>query len=126
MVKIRNVWTPNIDFNKLHNFILRTLAFKASRLTGKEITFIRHHFEMTLSNFSKRFAVSHPAVLKWENQGNKPTKMNWSVEKDIRLFIIDERFNKKDFILLYRELAEPKSTRKTPQTALDYNEVLAA
>ncbi len=126
LVKVRDVWTPDIDFGKLHNCVLRALAFKPSRLTGKEVAFIRHSFEMILKDFSKRFAVSHPAVLKWEGQGNNPTKMSWSVEKDIRLFIIDQRFNKKDLIELYHELAEPKSAKKSPQTSLDYREVQAA
>ena len=42
---------------------------------------------MTLQAFAARFGVSHVAVLKWEQRGNKPTGMTWSAEKDIRLFI---------------------------------------
>lgn len=66
------------------------LAQKPARLTGREIHFIRHYFEMTLAIFGKRFDVSHPAVLKWEGAGELVPALKWPVEKDIRLFILDQ------------------------------------
>jgi hypothetical protein len=88
MVKVRREWTPKINYNELALEVLRALAHKESRLTGNEIKFIRTHFEMTLQEFAKRFCVTHVGVMKWEKTLNKPTAMNWSAEKDIRLFVL--------------------------------------
>lgn len=90
MVKVRGEWTPKVNYNNLAQTVLHALAFKTSRLTGSEIKFIRTHFEMTLQEFAKRFCVSHVAVLKWEKVKNQPTVMNWSTEKDIRLFVLSK------------------------------------
>ena len=43
---------------------------------------------MTLQEFAKRFCVSHVAVIKWERANRVATAMNWTTEKDIRLFIL--------------------------------------
>lgn len=88
MVKVRRAWTPKINYNELALEVLRALAHKESRLTGNEIKFIRTHFEMTLQKFAKRFCVTHVGVMKWEKALNKPTAMNWTTEKDIRLFVL--------------------------------------
>ena len=88
MVKVRGEWTPKINYNELALEVLRALTHKESRLTGNEIKFIRTHFEMTLTEFAKRFCVTHVGVMKWEKALNKPTAMNWSAEKDIRLFVL--------------------------------------
>jgi len=88
MVKVRGQWTPNINYSELAEVVLHALAHKPSRLTGAEIHFLRQHFGMTLQAFAERFCVSHPAVLKWEKAGTKPTAMNWATEKDIRLSIL--------------------------------------
>lgn len=89
MVRVRGSWTPNIDYNKLQKDVTRALAYKPLRLTGNEIHFIRQYFKMTLAEFGDRFSVSHPAVIKWEDSKDDATAMKWSVEKDIRLFILD-------------------------------------
>jgi hypothetical protein len=88
MVKVRGVWTPKINYNEFAHVVLRVLAHKESRLTGNEIRFIRTYFKMTLQKFAKRFCVTHVAVLKWEKVKNQPTAMNWTTEKDIRLFVL--------------------------------------
>lgn len=88
MVKVRGHWTPKVNYNELATALLRALAHKESRLTGNEIKFIRTHFEMTLQEFAKRFCVTHVAVMKWERSKNHATVMNWTTEKDIRLFVL--------------------------------------
>ncbi|MFZ9594784.1 MAG: hypothetical protein ACO3A2_01765 [Bdellovibrionia bacterium] len=59
-----------------------------SQLTGNEIKFIRTHCEITRLEFANQFCVTHVGVMKWEKTLNKPTAMNWSAEKDIRLFVL--------------------------------------
>ena len=88
IVKVRGVWTPDVNYNELSKVVLLALCEKPARLTGNEVKFIRQHFEMTLQDFAKRFCVTHPGVLKWEKNKNRPTGMNWATEKDIRLFVL--------------------------------------
>ncbi len=88
MIKARGAWTPKLNYNELALVVLRALAHKGTRLTGNEIKFIRTHFEMTLQEFSKRFCVTHVAVMKWEKTKSQQTAMNWTTEKDIRLFLL--------------------------------------
>jgi hypothetical protein len=105
MGKVRGVWTPLVNYNKLQRDVAKALASKPARLTGSEIHFIRSYFNMTLAEFGARFSVSHPAVKKWEQSAGQATAMKWSVEKDIRLFILDRlAVNATAIGKLYREL----------------------
>ncbi len=110
MVKVRGHWTPKVNYNDLATALLRALAHKESRLTGSEIKFIRTHFEMTLQEFAKRFCVTHVAVMKWEKSKDHATVMNWTTEKDIRMFVLTRLEAKaKELASLYNELqAEPE------------------
>jgi len=87
MAKGAHGWAPAIGKDKLQEKTLKCLIFKKARLTGDEIHFIRSCLGMTLQKFAERFYVSHPAVMKWERSKSKPTDMNWTTEKDIRLFV---------------------------------------
>lgn len=125
MVKVRGHWTPKINYNGLADAVLFELAQQPSRLTGSEVKFIRHRFEMTLQEFGKRFDVSHVAVLKWEKAGNKPTAMSWPTEKDLRLFILDQlRKKPQDLAKLYRELSNLPSDVQT-SIRVDASEIAA-
>lgn len=118
MVKVFGTWTPDLNYKQLERGVLLALMTKPSRLSGSEIRFIRHFFKMTLQEFGERFAVRHSAVLKWEKAKETPTRMEWSTEKDIRLFIADrllpEEELEKKIIPLYRELREKKQDEQLP------------
>ena len=116
MVKVRGVWTPDIDYNQLHQLVARTLAHKPARLTGAEVRFIRHYFELTLAAFGNYFDVTHPAVLKWEHAGNEAPAIKWSLERDIRLLILDRLGDDPRAVgVLYRQLRrEAKPPSKKP------------
>lgn len=115
MIKVRGTWTPKINYNELALALLHALAHKESRLTGNEIKFIRTHFEMTLQEFAKRFCVTHVAVLKWEKTKNHATVMNWTTEKDIRLFVLTRLEAKaQDLASLYEELQELPEGKSEP------------
>ena len=117
MVKVRDDWTPKIDYNDLAVDVLQALTHKPWRLTGDEVRFIRLHFEMTLTQFADRFSVSHPAVIKWEDAQDETTSMRWSVEKDIRLFILDRLdAGDKALTVLYRSLAKEAKQQGKPIT----------
>ena len=89
MIRVRGVWTPDIDYEELHEVVLLALAYTPTRLTGNQIKFVRHYFGLTLVEFGEYFDVSHPAVLKWENAGDETPSIKWSLERDLRLFIMD-------------------------------------
>lgn len=120
MTKIRGVWTPKINYTELSKLVLKGLALKSARLTGNEIKFIRLSFELTLEEFAKRFDVSHPAVIKWEKNEDSPTNIQWSTEKDIRLFIY-KNLSQEIFLELYNRLEE-KPPRVERPTSINLNE----
>jgi DNA-binding transcriptional regulator YiaG len=122
MVEIRGEWLPKINYVKLANDVLKALALKPSRLTGNELRFIRLRFEMTLYKFAERFDVSHPAVIKWENTKDAPTKMNWSTEKDIRLFIYNKLLNQENLSDIYNKLEKKPDSKTIQNTQLDIKE----
>jgi transcriptional regulator with XRE-family HTH domain len=116
MIHVRGVWTPDIDYNELHRAVLVALAHKPTRLTGNQIKFVRHFFGLTLTEFGNYFDVSHPAVLKWENAGDDVPSIKWSLERDLRLFILDRLEETPDSLgELYKELRSratlPKSNK---------------
>jgi hypothetical protein len=125
MVKVRGEWTPNINYNHLAEALLFVLSHSPARLTGHQIRFIRTHFNMTLDKFAKRFCVTHAAVIKWEKTQQEPTAMNWSMEKDIRLFILSKlAVGAKQIAALYQEL-EALPDKKTAPIRLNAEEFAA-
>ncbi len=123
--QIRGEWVLDVDFNKLERIVLESLAKKPSRLTGNEIKFIRNYFEMDLKAFGKRFGdVAHSAVIKWEKSQDEFTNMNWSTEKDIRLFIIEKlqpRSLRKVYLIL-----EKVAARKPHKVKVDTEQLKVA
>jgi len=104
--KIRGDWVLDLNFEKYERAVLFALAMKPVRLSGNEVKFIRHHFEVDLKAFGRRFGdVAHSAVIKWEKFGDEPTNMNWATEKDIRLAIVD-KLNPKTLRQAYEEFRE--------------------
>lgn len=88
--RIQGDWVLDLNFETYERAVLWALSMKPVRLSGNEIKFIRHLFEMDLKGFGKRFGdVAHSAVIKWEKSADKATSMSWSTEKDIRLAIVD-------------------------------------
>lgn len=112
MVKVRGVWTPDLDYDRLAAAVLKALCFKPVRLTGNEVRFIRLQAQMKLADFAVRFGVTHPGVLKWEKRADEPTRMSWSTEKDIRLFGLLHTEDEAEFLQLYHELDREKPLRK--------------
>lgn len=113
MMRVRGVWTPDMDFNSVSQALLGALARKPSRLTGLEIRFIRHSLSLTLEQFARRFGVTHPAVIKWERAGNRQTAMTWATEKDIRLEALrtESRVAAAAFMEAYQELRERPASK---------------
>jgi DNA-binding transcriptional regulator YiaG len=123
--KINNEWILSLDFEKYEKAVLLALALKPVRLSGNEVKFIRHHFEMDLKNFGKRFGdVAHSAVIKWEKFKDDLTNMNWATEKDIRLSIVD-KIKPKLLRKTYEDLQEI-APRKSHQIKIDIDDLKVA
>lgn len=125
MAKIRGKWIPYVNYNDLSRIVLRKLSKKESRLSGSEVRFIRQYFDLTLVAFAERFAVSHAAVIKWENKRDKPTEMAWTTEKDIRLFIIFKLESGADAIFRLYALLEKVYSQNDLILAVDAKKVAA-
>lgn len=125
MVKVRGKWTPNIDYNEFAKVLLKALCFKEGHLTGHEIRFIRLHFEMSLQAVAERFYVTHPAVLKWEKKANEPTSMDWSKEKDIRLFVMTQLSSKATELAKLYEFLEAETKKKNVTLKIDTQQLAA-
>lgn len=125
MIKVRGQWVLHVNYNDYQQAILQLLAHKPSKLTANEVRFVRTYFQMTVRAFAERFAVKHTAVLKWESKGDLSTHMNWSTEKDIRMFILDELKKKaSDVLALYRSLKETVEESVEP-VVLDSDDMAA-
>jgi DNA-binding transcriptional regulator YiaG len=123
--KVREEWVLDLNFEKYEKAVLMALVLKPARLTGNEVRFIRHHFEMDLKAFGKRFGdVAHSAVIKWEKFSDQPTNMNWATEKDIRLAITD-KLNPKSLRRVYENL-EKVAESKPHQLKIDPKEMKVA
>lgn len=103
-VKVRDVWTPAIDFNELQKAVLLELCDMSFPFSGNHVHFIRTYFEMTLDAFGKHFGVTHAAVINWEKTKNRVAKINASLELLIRLFILEKlKINNQIFRDIFRE-----------------------
>jgi len=125
MKKIEGEWVLNLNFEKYEKAVLLALALRPARLTGNEIKFIRHFFEMDLKTFGKRFGdVAHSAVIKWEKTGDDFSNMNWATEKDIRLAITD-KLRPKILRKVYADLKEavPQKHQKVKIDPKDFKKV---
>ncbi len=118
MVEVRGEWLPKINYARLADAVLKSLANKPSFLTGNEIRFIRNKFEMTLEEFGKRFYVSHQAVMKWEDSKGQPTKMSWATEKDMRLFIYKKLYDR-GLLEIYSKLEQRPESSVKQNTGID-------
>lgn len=105
MIKVRNEFILDIDYNHLQNAVLMHLCYKKTPLTGNEVKFIRKFFSLTTTEFGYRFGYTHAAVIKWENQRNEIARITPTTEIYLRLFIL-EFLDKsaKDFKELYKEI----------------------
>ncbi len=99
-------WVNEIDYEQLAKKILQHLAFQAFPLTGYEVKFIRHYFQMTTRQFSSLFHVAHTAITKWESHQDSSAQINWGTELAIRLFILDKFYkHPKEFHKNYQTLS---------------------
>ena len=109
-------WMPKIDVYKIAAIAFSLMPSKPSRLTGREVSFIRKHLKLNKSNFAKTFSVSHTAVSKWEKTKFEVSPMSLTQEKILRLYVMDYLEPKaKDFYSLYKDLDKVIAKKSAPK-----------
>lgn len=99
MRKAYGEWLLDINFNQLQIVALLMLAKQGTTLSGREITFIRHYFNMSTIEFGKLLGATHVAVLKWEREERR---MNANTEIFLRLYILNRlNVTDKEFRKIY-------------------------
>jgi len=122
MRKAYGDWVLNIDFDRLQIAALLMLAKQGTRLSGREITFIRHYFDMTTGEFGALLGVTHVAVLKWELEERV---MNVNTEIFLRSYILNRlNVTDKEFRKIYRSY-DPKTISKQPAESASLLEIEA-
>jgi DNA-binding transcriptional regulator YiaG len=85
---IRGQLVLDINYNKLMKDVLIALSYKPVRLTGYEIKYIRHYFEMTIDAFANYLGISIYKIINAELKGDKISEVDMDIEQKIRKFII--------------------------------------
>ena len=99
MRKAYGDWILDINFGQLQIAVLLMLAKQGTTLSGKEITFIRHYFDMSTIEFGKLLGATHVAVLKWEREERR---MNANTEIFLRSCILNRlNVTDKEFRKIY-------------------------
>jgi DNA-binding transcriptional regulator YiaG len=110
MRRFRGEWIADLDFAALEREVLAALARQRGPLTGDQVRFVRHSLDLTLQAFAEIFNVTHPAVMRWESAGTRPTGMGWGTEKDLRLHILERLGTPAaTFFELYKSLRERRA-----------------
>ena len=82
---IRGRLEPVINYKELSAAVITALCLKQTPLTGNQVKFIRLFFEMSLRDFAALFGLTHQAVMKWEEHGDKFASISPAIEKTLRL-----------------------------------------
>jgi DNA-binding transcriptional regulator YiaG len=115
MKKVFGEWIIDIDMTRLQLVVLRALAFKQGRLTKNELQFIRKFLSLTTTEFGRAFAVTHAAVVQWENGKRILTP---STEFCIRLHVLGHlRAKATEFRDLYKAVSLEEMTKEKPKKA---------
>lgn len=91
----------DIDLYKLQILVIKHLIYKPTPLKGKQLRFIRKFLEMSTTDFAKKIGVTHPTILKWEQE---TTPINPAAEFCIRLYAL-QRIQKDDLRRLCEEIS---------------------
>lgn len=67
LVLVRDVWTPQVDYQELYRNVILALIQKPSLLTVQEITFVRHYFFMEKYEWKLRVEDNQSYGLSLEN-----------------------------------------------------------
>ncbi len=89
LIVVRGIQVPDINYNLLQKNVLLALSRKPIPLIGNEVRFIRQYLQMTYTEFTNKFGITHAIVIHWEKSKNTFAKIQPATELCIRLSILD-------------------------------------
>lgn len=72
LVRVRDIWTPNINLNELSKKAYEALALRPGRMTAAEVRFVRHYNRLDVVSFAAKIQVSAEKVLAMESLKRRP------------------------------------------------------
>lgn len=108
MRRILGEWVLDMNMSKFQLFIFNELIYKSSRLTGKEMKFMRKFLEISTTELGEKLGVTHVAILKWEKE---TTQISPSQEIYLRMVFL-ENLKNKELLKVFEEI-KPEMLAKT-------------
>lgn len=85
--KFRDQWCLDIDSGLIDEKVAFIIAAQPTRMTGRQVEFIRKWSAMSMRDMATILAVSHVAVHKWEKAASKGAAMDLNTERVLRAHI---------------------------------------
>lgn len=87
--KIRGELVPDVDWTEVGRVLMTFICTQQEvPLSGSQIRFIRHGFQMSLREFAKFVGVKHQSVMRWEERKNQPAKVEAHIEIVLRIKVL--------------------------------------
>ena len=84
VLEFHDQWMPYINWDEVHDLVVRALAHKPGPLTGNELQFIRRYQSEELSELAATLGVDTATAISWEERGDRPTGMSRDQEITLR------------------------------------------
>jgi DNA-binding transcriptional regulator YiaG len=116
MKQVMGEWIVDLDMHAIDDHVAFLLAQKHTRMTGREVEFVRKWASWSMRDMAEKLSVSHVAVHKWEIAKDKASNMDVNTEKVLRILVFRRLgFSPKQTLQIILELrAEAIATRAVP------------
>jgi len=99
-IKVRGELIPDVDWGAIAPPLVTFICTHQDiPLSGNQVKFFRHFLSMSLREFARFVGVTHQSLMRWEEKGNQPAKVEAHIEIVLRLKILrkigseDEQIN---------------------------------
>jgi transcriptional regulator with XRE-family HTH domain len=87
--KIRGELMPDVDWSIIGKMVAVFICGQQDApLSGDQVKFIRNMMNSNLREFATFAGVKHPSVMRWEENGDKPAKIETHIEIFLRLKVL--------------------------------------
>lgn len=107
MLWFENEWTPQIDIDKVTNFIAAKIVLGDKKLTGREFAYLRKFLGLSMRSIAPLLDVKFPTIHQWEQAGESETTMKRPTELLVRLMVLESLKTKpRDFYRAFEKLKD--------------------
>ena len=90
-LRLRGELVPNVDFSKFSADLIKYICTSQEfPLSGNQVKFFRHSLNLSMREFAKIVGVRHQSIMRWENNGHLPAKMEAPTEIVLRLLMLNK------------------------------------